>query len=216
MKWGILFDLDGTLLDTLEDLADATNYALRQFGLPERSLDYIRSVIGNGALRQITLSLPGKADDPDPQEALKVYKAYYNTHCNIKTRPYPGIPAALAQLREEYPLAIVTNKPHTAAGPLCAEHFPGIYAMGESAGIARKPAPDMVYKAMDDLGVDRCVYVGDSEVDIATASNAGMPCLTVTWGLRNRQELEKASARYYCDKAEELCSAIQQIIEENC
>lgn len=216
MKWGILFDLDGTLLDTLEDLADATNYALRQFGLPERSLDYIRSVIGNGALRQITLSLPGKADDPDPQEVLKVYKAYYNTHCNIKTRPYPGIPAALAQLREEYPLAIVTNKPHTAAGPLCAEHFPGIYAMGESAGIARKPAPDMVYKAMDDLGVDRCVYVGDSEVDIATASNAGMPCLTVTWGLRNRQELEKASARYYCDKAEELRSAIQQIIEENC
>lgn len=216
MKWGILFDLDGTLLDTLEDLADATNYALRQFGLPERSLDYIRSVIGNGALRQITLSLPGKADDPDPQEVLKVYKAYYNTHCNIKTRPYPGIPAALAQLREEYPLAIVTNKPHTAAGPLCAEHFPGIYAMGESAGIARKPAPDMVYKAMDDLGVDRCVYVGDSEVDIATASNAGMPCLTVTWGLRSRQELEKASARYYCDKAEELRSAIQQIIEENC
>lgn len=216
MKWGILFDLDGTLLDTLEDLADATNYALRQFGLPERSLDYIRSVIGNGALRQITLSLPGKADDPDPQEVLKVYKAYYNTHRNIKTRPYPGIPAALAQLREEYPLAIVTNKPHTAAGPLCAEHFPGIYAMGESAGIARKPAPDMVYKAMDDLGVDRCVYVGDSEVDIATASNAGMPCLTVTWGLRNRQELEKASARYYCDKAEELRSAIQQIIEENC
>ena len=91
MKYGILFDLDGTLLDTLEDLTDATNYALAQFGCPERSLDYIRSVIGNGALRQITLALP-EENAPDPQEVLKVYKAYYNTHCNIKTRPYPGFP----------------------------------------------------------------------------------------------------------------------------
>lgn len=212
MKYGILFDLDGTLLDTLEDLTDATNYALAQFGCPERSLDYIRSVIGNGALRQITLALP-QENAPDPQEVLKVYKAYYNTHCNVKTRPYPGIPEALAELAKKYPVGIVTNKPHSAAAPLCQAHFPGIYALGEAPGCARKPAPDMVRKAMADLGVDRCVYVGDSEVDILTASNAAVPCLTVTWGLRTRQQLEAAGAQHFCDDAKDLPNAIPQMIE---
>ncbi len=213
MKYGIIFDLDGTLLDTLEDLTDATNYALRQFGCRERSYDYIRSVIGNGALRQITLALP-EGSDLDPQEVLKVYKAYYNDHCNIKTRPYPGIVDALAELRKKYPVGIVTNKPHSAAGPLCAAHFPGVYALGEAAGCPRKPNPDMVYKAMAALGVERCVYVGDSEVDIITAGNAAVPCLTVTWGLRSREQLVAAGATHFCDDPADLPAVLDAMITE--
>ncbi len=209
--WGVIFDLDGTLLDTLEDLTDATNHALRQFGCAERSYDYIRSVIGNGALRQITLALP-EGSPLDPKEVLAVYKAYYNDHCNIKTRPYPGILEALEQLGEKYPLAIVTNKPHSAAGPLCESHFPGILAMGETPELARKPAPDMVFAAMKALGVEKCVYVGDSEVDIRTAENAGVPCLTVTWGLRDRQQLIDSGATYFCDRAEALPAAVEEMI----
>ena len=213
MKFGIIFDLDGTLLDTLEDLTDATNYALAQFGCQERSLEYIRSIIGNGALRQITLALP-EGTELDPQQVLKVYKAYYQTHCNIKTLPYPGIPEALAKLQESYPLAIVTNKPHGPASELCGYHFPGIFAMGETAGCPRKPAPDMLRQAMAALEVDRCIYVGDSEVDILTANNAQVPCLTVLWGLRTRQQLEEAGAQHYCESAAELSAAIEKIIKE--
>lgn len=212
MNVGILFDLDGTLLDTLEDLTDATNYTLEQFGCPRRSLDYIRSVIGNGALRQITLALP-EDTELDPQEVLTVYKAYYGAHCNIKTKPYPGIPAALAELGKKYPIGIVTNKPHGPAADLCAFHFPGVYALGESRDCARKPAPDMVKKAIMELGVDTCIYVGDSEVDIRTAENTGVPCLSVLWGLRTRQQLDAAGAKYYCEKAEDLPDVIEKIID---
>ncbi len=212
MKYGILFDLDGTLLDTLEDLTDATNYALGQFGCPPRSYEYIRSVIGNGALRQITLALP-EGSPLDPQEVLAVYKTYYNSHCNIKTRPYPGIPDARAELTRKYPVGIVTNKPHSAAAPLCAAHFPGIYALGEEPGCARKPQPDMVYKAMAALDVEKCIYLGDSEVDIITANNAKVPCLTVTWGLRSREQLIAAGATHFCDNAGDLAAALDAMIE---
>ena len=213
MKVGILFDLDGTLLDTLADLTDATNYALGQFGCPERSMDYIRSVIGNGALRQITLALP-EDSGLDPQEVLSVYKAYYREHCNVKTAPYPGVTEALAELGKKYPIGIVTNKPHAAAASLCAAHFPGVYALGEAAGVARKPAPDMVRKAMAELGVVACVYVGDSEVDIRTAENANVPCLSVLWGLRSREQLVEAGAAHFCEKAEDLCDAVEKLLTE--
>lgn len=212
MKIGILFDLDGTLLDTLEDLADATNFALKQFGCPERSVDYVRSVIGNGALRQITLALP-EDTDLDPKEVLAVYKKYYVNHCNIKTKPYPGILEALAALQEKYPVGIVTNKPHAAAAPLCEAHFPGVFALGESPELPRKPNADMVHYAMKQLGVDCCVYVGDSEVDIRTAENSGVPCLTVLWGLRSREQLENAGGKYFCEKAEDLPAAIEKILD---
>lgn len=212
MKTGIIFDLDGTLLDTLADLADATNYALEQFGCPKRSQDYIRSVIGNGALRQITLALPENTV-LDPKAVLAVYKQYYNGHCNIKTKPYPGTVDALAVLAEKYPVGIVTNKPHSAAAPLCQAHFPGVYALGETPDLPRKPNPDMVRHAMRELGVDSCIYVGDSEVDIRTAENCGVPCLTVLWGLRSREELEKAGAKYFCEMPEDIPAAIDKILE---
>ena len=211
MKTGILFDLDGTLLDTLEDLADATNYALRQFGCPERSVDYVRSVIGNGALRQITLALP-EDTTLDPKEVLAAYKEYYVNHSNIKTKPYPGILQALEVLQEKYPVGIVTNKPHAAAAPLCQAHFPGMFALGERPDLPRKPNADMVNYAMEQLGVDTCIYVGDSEVDIRTAENTGVPCLTVLWGLRSREELEAAGATHFCETAEDLPAVIEEIL----
>ena len=175
MKTGILFDLDGTLLDTLEDLLDATNYALRIFGFPERTLPELRRFVGNGAWNQIRLACPEGTAPETVEQVLSVYKPYYADHCQIKTKPYAGILEPLAQLGAQYPIAIVSNKPDSAVKALCAEYFPGIYALGETADCPRKPAPDMVYKAMHVLGVERCVYVGDSEVDVFTAKNVGLP-----------------------------------------
>lgn len=211
MKTGLIFDLDGTLLDTLEDLTDAANYTLRHFGCPERTKAEIRRFVGNGALRQMTLCLPGRPDDPDPQAVLDFYKPYYSAHCSIKTRPYDGIPEALAVLKEKYPIAIASNKPDQAAKALCDRFFPGIYTRGERTGIPRKPAPDMVYKTMEELGVETCIYIGDSEVDVLTANNAGVPCISVTWGFRDRAEMEAVGGIYFCDKPEDLPALVERI-----
>lgn len=213
MKIGILFDLDGTLLNTLEDLTDATNHTLRHFGCPERSITEMRQILGNGALRQMTLSLPGKPDDPDIQEVLAYYKEYYNDHSQIKTRPYDGVESALQKLAEKYAIAIVSNKPDPTVKSLCAEYFPGYYALGESAACPRKPAPDMVFQAMKALGVEKCIFVGDSEVDVLTAKNAGVPCLAVLWGFRDKWQLEENGAEYYCDDAEQLPAIIDAIAQ---
>lgn len=214
MKTGILFDLDGTLLDTLQDLADATNYALRQFGCPERTLAEIRKFVGNGALNLMTQALPKDENAPTPEELLAVFKPYYESHCQIKTAPYPGVVAALTAVAERYPVAIVSNKPNEAVKALCQEHFPGIYALGETPDCPRKPQPDMLYKAMALLGVDRCVYVGDSEVDILTAKNADIPCLSVLWGFRDRELLEATGGSHFCSDAGDLPEILETIIGE--
>ena len=212
MKTGILFDLDGTLLNTLEDLRDATNAALAHFGCPPRTLEEIRTFVGNGARNQLRLSLPGKADDPDLDAVLSWYKDYYAAHCQIKTAPYDGIPEALADLSREYPIAIVSNKPDVAVKTLCARYFPGIFALGESAACPRKPAPDMVLQAMKAIGVECCIYVGDSEVDILTAKNAGVPCVSVLWGFRDRAVLEGEGGRYFCADPAGLGDVIGEIV----
>ena len=212
MTYGILFDLDGTLLSSLEDLTDAVNYTLAHYGCPSRTLREIREFIGNGALRLIELSLPGKATDPDAKEVLAFYQQYYRTHSNIKTAPYAGILEALEELKKQYPLAIVTNKPQGAAVPLCKEQFGDIYTLGEEPGCPRKPAPDMVHKAMAAIGVEKCVYVGDTEVDLLTAQNAGVPCLSVTWGYRTQQELLEAGAEHFCDDPLDMPKIIEEII----
>ena len=211
MKTGILFDLDGTLLNTLEDLLDATNAALRHFGRPQRTLQELRSFVGNGARNQLRLSLSGREDDPDLDAALEWYKAYYAEHCQIKTAPYPGVPELLERLKGEWPMAIVSNKPDVAVKTLCAQHFPGIYALGEAPDCPRKPAPDMVFKAMKAIGVEKCIYVGDSEVDIRTAKNAGVPCISVLWGFRDREVLEGEGGRYFCQTAGELVALIREL-----
>lgn len=209
MKTGILFDLDGTLLDTLEDLHDAVNYVMGHYRYPERTLEEVRRFVGNGARQLMALSAPEGAD---VDAVLKTFQAYYNTHCQIKTKPYDGIIDALAVLKEKYPIAVVSNKPDSAVKPLCAQYFPGLYARGESADCPRKPAPDMVYRAMEAIGVERCIYVGDSEVDVRTAQNAGVPCLSVLWGFRNREDMEAAGADYFCDTPALLAETIENMI----
>ncbi len=212
MSWGILFDLDGTLLDTLGDLTDSVNYTLAHYGCPPRTQAEISAFLGNGALHLIKMSLPGKDTDPDPEEALAFYQPYYRAHSNIKTGPYSGVLPALAELSKKYPLAIVTNKPHGAAVPLCKAQFGDIYAIGEEPGCPRKPAADMLYKAMAAIGVDKCVYVGDTEVDILTAKNAGVSCLSVTWGFRTREQLLSAGAENLCDDPLDMPKMIEEIL----
>ena len=199
--YGILFDLDGTLLDTLDDLVDSVNYALAQHGHPPRTKDEIRSFIGNGAAVLAKLSTP---EGEDYEQVLRSFQAYYKTHSQIKTGPYAGILEALETIRGEYPVAVVSNKPDPAVRSLCKDYFGDILAMGEHEGCLRKPAPDMLYKAMGQLGVDKAVYVGDSEVDIATAKNAGVPCLTVTWGFRDADFLKAHGAQVLVNTPEEL------------
>lgn len=201
MKTGLLFDLDGTLLDTLDDLMDSTNYILAQNGYPQRSRQEIRAFVGNGARNLLLKAAPAGAD---VDALLAQFQPYYAAHCQIKTKPYPGVEEAVAALREKYPIAIVSNKPDNAVKTLCAQLFPGISAVGERPDCPRKPAPDMVWRAMEELGVDRCIYIGDSEVDVLTAKNAGVPCVSVLWGFRDWEEIEAAGGSIFCERAEDL------------
>lgn len=198
---GVLFDLDGTLLDTLADLTGATNYALRSLGYPERTIAEVRSFVGNGAGRLMAKAVPEGADSAP---ALALFQAYYADHCQIKTGAYPGIMEALEKIRQKFPVAIVSNKPDGAVKILCQQYFPGIYAQGETADIPRKPAPNMVKAAMAAIGVNTCIYVGDSEVDVLTAKNAGVPCLSVLWGFRDKAEIIAAGGTHFCEKPEDL------------
>ena len=209
MKTGILWDLDGTLLDTLEDLADSVNYAMRECGYPEHSLEDVRRFVGNGARNLIIQAVPQGAD---VDAVLETFREYYNAHCQIKTKPYEGILEALTQLGQKYPMAVVSNKPDSAVKPLCEQYFPGLYARGESADCPRKPAPDMVYKAMEAIGVDRCIYVGDSEVDVLTAKNAGVPCLSVLWGFQDKDVIEAAGGIHFCKTTGQLMQKIEEMI----
>jgi phosphoglycolate phosphatase len=208
----VLFDLDGTLLNTLDDLVDATNATLSHFGCPQRTWEEVRQFVGNGAERLIRLALPGKADDPDVYEVLSYYKDYYAAHSQIKTRPYAGILEALHAVRQEYPVAIVSNKPDNAVKILCAQYFGDTYALGESDTCPRKPAPDMVHKALKAIGAETCIYVGDSEVDVLTARNAGMPCLSVLWGFRDKEILVDAGATHFCENPADLLSCLKEMI----
>ena len=208
----ILFDLDGTLLNTLDDLADATNAALAHFGCPGRTTDEVRQFVGNGAERLIRLALPGNADDPAVSDVLAYFKDYYAAHSQVKTRPYDGILEALIEVQKEFPVAIVSNKPDNAVKILCSQYFGDVFALGESSACPRKPAPDMVYKAMEAIGADRCIYVGDSEVDVLTAKNAGVPCLSVLWGFRDREILVEAGAEYFCKAPKDLLQILKELI----
>lgn len=210
MKIGILWDLDGTLLDTLDDLTDAVNAGLAQFGYPLRTRDEVRRFVGSGARRLIQRAIPEGAD-PDPVQSA--FWNYYAAHCQDKTRPYPGIMQALAQL-SHHPMAIVSNKPDAAVKTLCQQYFPDLYAMGMSDAHPRKPEPDMVLKAMADIGVDTCIYVGDSDVDVLTARNAGVPCLSVLWGFRSRAEMDAVGGRNFCDDTSLLAGILEDMIRD--
>ena len=214
MKPAVLFDLDGTLLDTLGDLHAATNAVLQQFGYALRTMEEVCAFVGNGARVLIERAVPAGEEAAVPA-VLAAFQSYYARHCDILTRPYDGIPAVLETLGEKYALAVVSNKPDSAVKELAKIYFPSLYARGESRDCPRKPAPDMVLRAMEALGADRCVYVGDSEVDVLTAKNAGVPCLSVTWGFRDMDCLTAAGAEHFCHRPEDLPGCIEKILERN-
>lgn len=195
----VIFDLDGTLLNTLEDLTDSVNHAMEKFGFPVHTIEEIRSFVGNGAPRLIERSIPQGKENPSYDAVLAAFKEHYAAHCEDKTNPYEGIMPLLSQLQDKgYRMAVVSNKFDGAVKRLCEKYFGGYIevAIGESADVKRKPAPDTVYRALRELSCDasRAVYVGDSEVDIQTAKNASLPCISVTWGFRTGEQLRDAGA----------------------
>ena len=205
----VLFDMDGTVLDTLGDLANACNHTLRAFGLPERTRTEIAHFLGNGAAWLISHAVPDGTGEARTREILHAYQPWYDAHCNIKTGPYPGILPLMEHLRARgVKQAIISNKPDPAVQELARSYFPGLLetAVGESETVRRKPNPDAVLAAVRQMGLELadCVYVGDTEVDLATARNAGMACLAVSWGFRSREQLIAAGAERIADTAEEL------------
>ena len=206
-----IFDLDGTLLDTLQDLAASVNYALRQHGMPEHSIDDVRRFVGNGVRLLMERAIPDGAANPDFEATFATFREHYMHHSLDTTRPYPGIPEVLTELKSRgCKLAVVSNKMMAATQELIRHFFPDTIevAIGEheAEGIRKKPAPDTVFAALKELGTGKedAVYVGDSDVDIATARNSGLPCVSVLWGFRDKAFLIKHGAETFVSKPLEL------------
>ncbi len=213
MYTSVIFDLDGTLLDTLGDLHAAVNYALREFSFPERSLDEVRAFIGNGVVKLMERATPDGIDDETQARCLEAFRGYYLAHMRDMTAPFEGVSELMMQLREKgIKIAVVSNKLHEAVQVLCRDYFPGLtdLAIGVSQEAQRKPDPTNVLKALELFSADssNAVYIGDSEVDVQTAHNAGLKCIGVTWGFRSEQELLEAG----CDLIAETCDEIKKII----
>jgi len=201
------------LLDTLGDLHAAVNHALRKFGFPERSLEEVRRFIGNGVVKLMQRSTPEGTDEETDKKCLEVFREYYLIHMQDITAPYEGVINLIEKLRDKgIKTAVVSNKLHQAVYELCVDYFPGLIdeAIGVSVENERKPSPANVYKAMDRMNVraDECIYIGDSEVDVQTAHNAGVKCIGVTWGFRDREELIEAGAEIIADN----CDSIMDLI----
>lgn len=208
-----IFDLDGTLLNTLDDLATATNAALAHHGLPGRTTDEVRRFVGNGIHNLIRRAVPQGSDAALIDTVEETFNDYYAAHSLVLTRPYPGIPELLDELTSQgIDLCVVSNKGDYAVGPLVRHFFGDVFqvAVGEREGIRRKPAPDTVLACIDRLQVDpkEVVYVGDSEVDVATANNAAIDNIICTWGFRDRHYLEEQGATRFVDTAQELAAMI--------
>ena len=189
----VIFDLDGTLLNTLEDLKDSTNYALSQFNYPERSLEEIRNFVGNGVKKLIERAVPDNCQNID--ECLTIFKENYSQNMYKHTAPYDGILDTLKELRSKgCKIGVVSNKFDTAVKELCKKYFGDLIdtAIGQSDDVPKKPAPDGVFKALKELKADNAIYIGDSEVDVQTAKNAKLPCIGVIWGFRDKKNLEGA------------------------
>ena len=204
-----IFDLDGTLLDTLEDLYLATNQALTRHSLPARTRDEVRMFVGNGVEMLIRRAVPAETAENTVAAVLADFKAIYATICEDHTVPYPGIIPLLTALRARgIRTAVVSNKFDAATKQLCQKYFGDLVeiAVGERAGIRKKPAPDTVFEVLRqlELSADSAVYIGDSDVDIETARGAGMPCLSVTWGLRDEDFLIEHGATVLVHTPREL------------
>ncbi len=220
-----IFDLDGTLLDTLGDLHAAVNHALKRFGFPERTIDEVRRFIGNGVVKLMERSTPDGTDDKTQEECLEVFRKYYLEHMKDITAPYNGVLDMLKLLKQRgVKTAVVSNKLHKAVAGLCEDYFEGLIdvAIGVSVESERKPSPVNVFKAMDEFGIGgekgkkehnsfaeyTIIYIGDSEVDVQTAKNAGLRCIGVTWGFRDEEELKAAGAEYIAHDVNEVLGII--------
>ncbi len=203
-----VFDMDGTILDTLEDLKDSTNFALKKCGYPTRSYDEVRRFVGNGIRKLIERAVPEGLTVEQIDRVHEVFTEHYKVHCADKTKAYDGIKPLLEKLRASgVKTAVVSNKADYGVQELCKEYFDGLfdYAVGEREGIRRKPAPDAVNEALRALGIDKseAVYIGDSDVDFETAKNAELPCISVLWGFRDEEFLrEKGATLFVRDPAE--------------
>lgn len=204
-----IFDLDGTLLDSLQDLAVSCNYALKKHQMPERTIEEVRHFVGNGVKKLMERAIPGGLEHPEFEETYQDFRQHYMVHNLDNTCPYPGVMDLLKNLHEHgKKLAVVSNKFYDATRELC-QHFFSDYvsvAIGEREDIHRKPAPDTVMEALRQLGVDKtdAVYIGDSDVDIATARNSGMPCISVLWGFRDKEFLLEHGATTFVSSPQEL------------
>lgn len=214
MKYkAIIFDLDGTLLDTLDDLTASMNYALRTMSMPERTKDEVRGFVGNGLAKLVERALPQGSSEEQCSKALSLLKEHYAVHCMDKTGMYDGVREMLVKLHDMgYKLAIVSNKVDTAVQELKLHYFDGLIgtAVGEREGISGKPAPDMVFAAVKEIGAELsdCVYVGDSDVDIKTAENSGLPCISVSWGFRGEEFLKAHGAKTMISRPDEIYALI--------
>ena len=209
----VIFDLDGTLLNTLDDLADAVNFVMRENCFPERTLDEVRRFVGNGIRRLMELAVPAHVNGNEFESIFEQFKSYYTEHCQIKTCAYDGIMSLLERLHAEgYAMAIVSNKNHAAVCELNKLYFKKYIevAIGQKDGIRKKPAPDTVLQALKELGKEKetAVYVGDSEVDFLTAQNTGMDCVLVSWGFRTVEELSEFQPVAMIHKTEELMKVL--------
>ena len=207
----LIFDLDGTLLNTIADLHTSTNFALKKFGYPERTLEEVRKFVGNGLRMLIKRALPCQADDNLISAVLSEMKAHYADHCHDATVPYEGILDLLKYgTATGIPMAVVSNKADPMVKILCDHFFREhiTVAMGDQPNYPRKPAPDMVHVAMERLGVTEAYYVGDSDVDVQTAHNSGLPCIACSWGFRSKECLQEAE--YLFDSPTSLLHAIRE------
>ena len=215
MKYMIaIFDLDGTILNTLEDLADSTNYALKTHGYPERTMDEVRQFVGNGIRKLMERAVPEGTPVEEIDRVHETFTAHYKVHCADKTRPYDGIMELLQNLKKDgCKLAVVSNKADYGVQELCKQYFDGVFdfAVGEREGIRKKPAPDSVNEVLKTLGCsrDRAVYIGDSDVDIQTAANAQMDHIIVEWGFRDVPFLIAKGAKVLVEKPEEILEIVE-------
>lgn len=211
MKKTVIFDLDGTLLNTLDDLADSTNYALSKFGYPTRTIDEVRQFVGNGVAKLIERAIPEGKNNPNFEKCLAIFKENYAQNMYNKTAPYNGIIEMLSNLKSKgIKIAVVSNKFDLAVKELCKKYFEGFidFAAGENEaqGIKKKPAPDTVISVLNEFNFasEDAVYVGDSDVDIMTAKNSKIPCISVTWGFRDEKFLLENGATILINAPSEI------------
>lgn len=208
-----IFDMDGTILNTLDDLADSMNYVLKQYNMPVRTIDEVRNFVGNGIRKLIERAAKEGTSEEQIDEMFNTFNEYYKTHCAVKTKAYDGIKELIVKLKAAgIKTAVISNKADYGVQALCEQYFDGLfdYAVGEKKGVRRKPCADSVYHVLEyfDIRQNRAVYIGDSDVDYKTSVNAGVDSIMVTWGFRDEEFLRAIGATRFVNRPEEIYDII--------